>query len=515
MAATEVTAELLAQRILDCNVCDVRQIDSVFAELGTRDVSLSDFSKALLRKELVTNYQLERLISGERSGYIFGDYKVLYLVGSGTFARVFRAVNMKTGKEFAVKVLRKRFREDPAQAEQFLREGEIGARLRHPNIVPIYEVAKNGKELYMVMEFVEGQNLRAFVKARRKFTPKEAVAIGIDICSGLAYAAERGMGHRDLKLSNVLLTSRGRAKLVDFGLASVAESMRDGIADESINSRTIDYVALERASGTKKDDPSSDLFFAGTIIYHMLTGQPPLVETKDRIARLSVSRFQEIKPILEHDPKIPKSLAAVIMKSLDLKPEKRYGRPMEMVNDLKAVQSRIEQGNADQDVVAPAPMSEELPPGVTPPLGEQEGIGKTVMVVESKIEMQDTLREQLKKRGYKVLIIGDPDRAVARFNEFEPAPADCVVFCTPELGDSALKAFNRFANAPATRNIPAVLFADQRQSEIIRSAYLCDHRVLLTMPMKVKELRETLLRLFTVAAHKAAIAKAQAQAASQ
>jgi eukaryotic-like serine/threonine-protein kinase len=513
MASPEITADVLAQRLLDCNLCDVRQVDSVFAELGTRDVSLPDFSKALLRKELVTNYQLERLIAGERSGYIFGDYKVLYLVGSGTFARVFRAVNMKTGKEFAVKVLRKRFRDDPAQAEQFLREGEIGARLRHPNIVPIYEVSKNVKELYMVMEFVEGQNLRAFVKARRKFSPKEAAGIGIDICSGLAYAAERGMGHRDLKLSNVLLTSRGKAKLVDFGLASVAESMRDGISDESINSRTIDYVALERASGTKKDDPGSDLFFTGTILYHMLTGHPALVETKDRIARLSVSRFQEIKPILDLDPKIPKSLAAVIMKSLDLKPEKRYARPLEMLNDLKAVLTRIEQGNADADIVVPTPSLEDLPPGVTPPLGDQEGIGKTVMVVESKVEMQDTLREQLKKRGYKVLIIGDADRAVGRFNEYEKPPADCVIFCTPELGDSALKAFNRFANSGVTRNIPAILFADQRQSEIIRTAYLCEHRVLLTMPMKVKELRETLLRLFTVAAHKASQAAAAAAAA--
>jgi serine/threonine-protein kinase len=144
-------------------------------------------------------------------------------------------------------------------------------------------------------------------------------------------------------------------------------------------------------------------------------------------------------------------------------------------------------------------------------LGDQEGLGKTVMIVESKIEMQDTLREQLKKRGYKVLIIGDPDRAVSRFNDYEKAPADCVVFCTPELGDAALKAFNRFANNGTTRNIPAILFADQRQSEIIRTAYLCEHRVLLTMPMKVKELRETLLRLFTVAAHKASQAAAATQ----
>ena len=490
----DVTSDILAQRILDSDVCDVHQVNSVFAELGSRDIPVKDFGKAMIRKGLLTNYQLDRLMAGERGGYIYGEYKIQYLVGSGTFARVFRAVNMKNGKNFAVKVLRKRFLAEPTQTEQFLREGEIGARLRHPNIVPIYEVSKDTKNPYMIMEFVEGQNLRAFVKAKRKFTPKETVGIGIDICAGLAHAAEKGMGHRDLKLSNVLLTSRGKAKIVDFGLASVSDDMRAGIAEEAINSRTIDYVGLERASGTRKDDPSSDLFFVGTILYHILTGAAPLEETKDRLARMSIDRYQSIKPIHQVDPKIPKSLAAVISKSLDLKPDKRYSRPLDMLNDLKVVQRRLEEGTADQEVSATAAAL-----GAPLQLSDQEGIGRTVMVVESKMDSQDMLRDNLKKRGYRVLVIGDPDRAVSRFSEFEPAPAECVIFCTPELGMPALKAFNRFANDAASRNIPAILFADQKQSEIIRSAYLCEHRVLLTVPMKVKELRETLLKLFAIA----------------
>jgi eukaryotic-like serine/threonine-protein kinase len=507
---SDVTAEMLAQRIVDSNVCDIRQIDMIFAEIGSREIPVQEFSAVLLRKGLLTNYQLDRLMAGERGGYFYGDYKVMYLVGSGTFARVYRAINTKTGKDFAVKVLRKRLREDRSQTEQFLREGEIGARLRHPNIVPIYEVSKDVNTPYLVMEFVEGQNLRAFVKARRKFTAKEAVAIGIDICSGLAYAAEKGMGHKDLKLSNVLLTSRGRAKLVDFGLASVAENMREGIADETINSRTIDYVALERACGSRKDDPSSDLFFVGTMLYHILTGEAPLAETKDRIQRMSVQRFQEIKPILTVDSKIPKALAILITKSMELKPEKRYSRPNEMLADLKLVQGKLESGTADHEVTAATAATAPGAPAAsnsTPQLNDAEGVGKTVMVVESKAEMQDQLREQLKKRGYRVLIISDPDRAVSRFNEYEAPPADAVIFCTSELGADALKAFNNFALKLGAKHIPAILFADQKQSEIIRSAYLNEHRVLMTMPLKIKELRETLLKLFTVAAQKASQGK--------
>jgi serine/threonine-protein kinase len=495
---SELTAEKLAQRIIDSNVLDGRQIDSAFAELGTREVTLQDFTTLLVRRGLLTNFQLDRLAKGERGGYFYGDYKVLYLVGTGTFARVYRAVNVKTGKVFAVKVLRKRFREERAQTEQFLREGEIGARLRHPNIVPIYEVSKDPAAPYLVMEFVEGQNLRAFIKARRKFSPKEAVAIAIDICAGLAYAAEKGMSHRDLKLSNVIVTSRGRAKLVDFGLASIAENMREGIAEESINARTIDYVGLERASGVKKDDARSDIFFAGCILYHIVSGVPPMVETRDRIQRLSVSRFQDIRPILQVDSTVPRSLVNVIQKSLEINPEKRYFRAEDMKRDLEIVQKRLEEGTADADLPSvTAPSAAAGGPAV--PVSDQEGLGKAVMIVESKIAMQDALREQLKKRGYRVLIISDPDRAVARFNDVDKPPADCVMFSTTELGESALRGFNTFAELPHTKHLPAILFIDPSHAKAVSGAKLNAHRVLLTSPLKVKELREALIRLLAAA----------------
>src|SRR5688572_26481490 len=210
---SEVTAEKLSQRIIDSGLLDGRQLEAVWSELGTREVTADQFTSLLLRRELLTNFQLSRLIKGDRGGYFYGHYKVLYLTGTGTFARVYRAVDQRTGKVVAVKVLRKRFRDDKVMTEQFLREGEIGARLRHPNIVPILEVSKNLAAPFLVMDFVEGWNLREFIKVRKKFTPQEAVRITIDILQGLAYAAEQGMSHRDLKLSNVLISSRGRARL--------------------------------------------------------------------------------------------------------------------------------------------------------------------------------------------------------------------------------------------------------------------------------------------------------------
>ncbi len=149
------SAENVAQYAFDLGLLDERQLQDVWASLGTRDVRAKELVQLLLRREFLTNYQIERLVKGERSGFFFGDYKVLYLVGTGSFARVYRAVHQQTGQVVAVKVLRNRYSDSPTQYGQFVREGKVGYSLRHPNIVPIYEVVSQGKVHFLVMEFVK------------------------------------------------------------------------------------------------------------------------------------------------------------------------------------------------------------------------------------------------------------------------------------------------------------------------------------------------------------------------
>jgi eukaryotic-like serine/threonine-protein kinase len=488
----KITAEQLTQRLLDTGLLDSRQIESLWAELGTREVSFDDLTSLLLRKELLTNFQLERLVKGERTGYFYGAYKVLYLVGTGTFARVYRAAHVETNRIVAVKALRKRFREDKAMTEQFVREGKIGMKLRHPGIVPIYEVLEQPSPA-LVMEFIEGSNLREFFRVRKKLAPLEALRVAVDVLGGLDHAFHQGMTHRDLKMSNVLMTSRGRCKLVDFGLAGLQGGNNPRNVEET-NPRTIDYAALERASGVRNNDPRSDLFFVGVILYNLLTGVSPIGESKDRLARLSSARFQNIKPITGLEPNLPGRLAAFVMQSLELQPEKRYGSAAEMYSDAKRILSRLEAGDlSEPESVIHADAAADNTAKVLEP--DQEGLNKTVMIVESKTEMQDLLRDRLKKYGYRVLVFSDWRRAAKRFEDSDSQPADCVIFCAQYLGAEALEGFNEFGGAEATKEVPALLFADVKQTTLIKQAQLAGHRVLLTAPLKVRELREALQKL--------------------
>ena len=126
---------------------------------------------------------------------------------------------------------------------------------------------------------------------------------------------------------------------------------------------------------------------------------------------------------------------------------------------------------------------------------EMEGADRTIMIVESRMEMQDVFREKLKKYGYRVLVFSDPARAIARIEDSPTKLVDCILFSTLALGDEALEAFNKFGSNDVTKKIPAILFVDPKQSELIQGARLSDKRVLVSMPLKVRELRETLTKL--------------------
>lgn len=495
----EMTAEKFAQRAFDYDLVDAHQLESVWGEFGSREVPLDSFTKLMVRRELLTNFQVERLLNGKRDGYFYGNYKVLYMVGSGTFARVYRARHRESLRDRAIKVLRNRYSEDLVTTEQFMREARLLMPLRHPNIVPVYEVLQERHRPFMVMDFIEGQNLRDFIKIRKRLDLLVSLHLTADVLAGLEYALSKGVTHRDMKLSNVLISSHGRAKLVDFGLAAISADMSEEAIAAAPNPRSIDYAGLERMTGVRKNDPRSDIYFTGVLLYHIISGKPPLYETRDRIKRLSVSRYRDVKPLAQEISDCPNYVLGLVNKAMDLKVEKRYQTPTQMLEDVEKATELLKSGHKEvrgSEIGAQQSHLEEKTPTEDTPV-EREGENYTVMLVESSISMQDRMRKALKKRGYRVLVFGSPRRARQRFEEhLEQEPlADCIIFSAGELGDEAVDAFNEFGEDELTSNIPAILLVKRTNKKQIRQAKTSERRILLPLGLKIKQLRAKLLHL--------------------
>jgi eukaryotic-like serine/threonine-protein kinase len=468
----EWTGEQVAQAAFDRDLIDDRQLHEVLSELGGFDSNPEQAKQLLLRRELVTNYQLEKLLRGDRTGFFYGKYKSLYLIGTGTFARVFRAVHRDTGEVRAVKVLRGRHYKEPQLREQFLREGEMGSALRHPNIVPIYEAASDHGFCYIVMEFVEGRNLREFLRVRSRLEPDQAIRLATDICRGLDYAFQRGISHRDLKASNVLISSLGQAKLLDFGLAGADPNSSDAELAKLENPRTIDYAALERSTGVRKDDMRSDIFFLGCILYHMLSGKPALEETLDRLSRLSRNRFDAMVPIQTLMPDLSSEIVGVVNKAAMFDPNRRYQSPGEMLSDLMSLADRSSSNGSNGSARGTSSLPSKK---------------RTLMVVESSANAQEALRTHFKQYGFRVLVTADPQRPAGLFTD-QNQPADCVIFSTSNLGNEALEAFNDFGEQPATKSVPAILLLGPKHQNWAKQAHTNDWRATVATPIKMKRL---------------------------
>jgi serine/threonine protein kinase len=494
---SDLSAEQFAQRIYDCGLMSTKDLETTLGESGGRGrASFNDFIMKLLEKEQMTNWQISRVVDGQKRGYFYGNWQILYLIGAGTFARVYRAAHRKTGDIKAIKVLRQRYSNDTDTREQFMREAKMVMKLRHPNIVPISEVGEDKGRIYMVMDFVEGQNLREYVKAHKKIPNLTAVRIVRDVTSGLAYAAQQGVFHRDVKLSNVLLSSKGQAKLVDFGLATLSSDKDD---DGKGGPRSIDYAGLERCTNVRRDDPRSDIFFVGALLYQMVSGVPPLSETRERIKRLSPRRYQETAPVAVHEPTLPHRIVILIHRLMDLDANKRIQTAASANKEVESVLLAIESGDIqrydEQLTEQEAQAYEALM------TKQEEGRNKTLLLIESNVKVQNSLRDRLKAIGYRVLITGNPERGLDRFQDLDPSeesPADCVIFGCVGLGRDAVSWFERFINGEYTSQVSAILVITDKVEKHVRQEWFNERRAKLTMPIKFKHLQKTLRSLLNI-----------------
>ena len=412
------------------------------------------FGQGLVRRELLTGFQLDRLLKGETQGYFFGPAKLLYQIGAGSFARVYRAIHRDSGAMLAVKVLRKRFADDVQKRASFQREGVMGRLLRHPNIVAIEDVGVEHGSAYLVMEFLEGGTLRELVRIRGALDVPRGLDLVHQALAGLEYAHRRGVTHRDLKASNVLVSATGVAKLVDFGLARVDDS-GDKTLGRMEQPRTVDYAALEKLTGVRDDDVRGDLYFMGTLAYLVFSGRPALAESRDRAVRSDPGRFTRVEPLAAVTPGLPRDVVDLVARMMHLDPLQRFQTAADARRAVEQVAGRV---RTSGQAAAGAAHAAAAPGGAARAAGRG-----SVMVVESGDQPQQALREFFTKLGFRVLVTENPQRALSRFSS-QPPPADCLVISAMTLGAAAVEAFNAVGTDPFLAEVPAILLADPRQA---------------------------------------------------
>jgi eukaryotic-like serine/threonine-protein kinase len=474
--------------------------------------TLDSVSRSFLRKGMLTSWQLDRLAKNDPSGFFYGGCKVLFHLAEGTFARVYRGVKQDTGKPVAIKVLRNRFTTDPSAVDRFHKEAEAGMKLRHPNIVQILEYGEEEKKSYMIMEYVEGANLRDFLKLLVRLAQEDALPLMIALSKGLKFSIDQGVTHRDIKGTNILISNSGEAKLVDFGLATIES---DDKKATMTSQRTVDYSALERTCGSQKGDPRSDIYFLGCVFYQMLTGQLAMkeVESKDMLAKMLRRSFGAIVPLSEHRLAPDAELARIVERMMKVELKARYQTMDEVLADLEKFHARNKSGITGIDTTAedePAYLADidelfanrpgSLDSGELRNTAEQIETRalarKNLLCVVAQGEVQDAFRKTLSKMGYRVFLVGDAERAAERYRE---SPPDAVIFDLDGLGEEGLDALTDMHDSAREHDLSnsllALILLGPRQGALREKLPKDDRLVVLLKPVKMKQVQSAVEKL--------------------
>jgi hypothetical protein len=265
-----------------------------------------------------------------------GKYEVLAHIATGGMGAVYKARDTELGRIVALKIIPPDTAGKPAALERFRREARSAAKLRHENIVTLYEFGEARGVYFLALEYVDGIDLQAYIERKGRLKPDKARRILVQAARALDHAHKQGVVHRDVKPSNFLVTRRDGGllvKLIDLGLAREASEDEFRVTRVGSTVGSIDYMAPEQARDSRAADVRSDIYSLGCTFYHMLAGRAPFPEGS-LTERLFKHIEEEPPDVRQFNPRVPEELVHVLGRMLAKKPEERYQTPAELLRDL-------------------------------------------------------------------------------------------------------------------------------------------------------------------------------------
>jgi TolB-like protein/Tfp pilus assembly protein PilF/predicted Ser/Thr protein kinase len=274
-------------------------------------------------------------------GQTVSHYRILEKLGEGGMGVVYKAHDTKLDRDVALKFLPDYLTSDPTEKERFYHEARAAAALTHQNIAVVHEIGEHENQLFIAMEFVEGKTLKQLVESEA-LSVKKVLDIAIQVCEGLAAAHEKGIVHRDIKSDNIIVTAKGQAKIMDFGLAKVKGAAKLTKTGSTLG--TAAYMSPEQAQGEEVDH-RSDIFSFGVVLYELLTGKLPFRGEHEAALMYSIVN-EEPQPVARFNEKVTPESERVVMKALEKDREERYQHADDLLADLRHERKGLEYSRA-------------------------------------------------------------------------------------------------------------------------------------------------------------------------
>jgi serine/threonine-protein kinase len=276
---------------------------------------------------------------GPRRSIRIGKYEVVSHVATGGMGAVYKARDSESGQEVALKVMSPEMAAKPSMVERFRREAKHAAKLRHENVVTLYEFGEANRTFYLAMEFVDGIDLHEYSSRKGPLDPDEALEIILQAARAIDYIYSQGIIHRDIKPSNFLVTRQRErlvVKMTDLGLAREASNDEFRVTRAGTTVGTLDYMAPEQARDSGLADIRSDLYSLGSTWYHLLAGHAPFPKggLGERLNRILYEEPPDVRTI---NRRVPETMAAVLHHMMEKRPSRRYQTPSELLRDLEAL----------------------------------------------------------------------------------------------------------------------------------------------------------------------------------